>query len=77
MCIRDRVYAIYIHEEEDVKLPYIYTLHEGGMTSPNSHNIQYAMNAHKHVCKYGDKHANKHKTKQILFLLFAKQNIYA
>ena len=23
---------------------------------------------------YGEKHANKHKTKQILFFLFAKQN---
>ena len=26
------VYAIYIHKEEDVKLPYIYTLHERRMT---------------------------------------------
>ena len=37
------VYAINIHEEEDVKLPYIDTLHEGGMTSPNSHNVHYVM----------------------------------
>ena len=43
------VYAIYIHEEEDVKLPYIDTLHEGGMTSPNSHNVHYAM--HKRRCE--------------------------
>ena len=36
---QERLYAIYIHEEEDGKVtPYTYTLHERGMTSPNSHN---------------------------------------
>ena len=33
------------------------------------------MYAHKHYANQGDKHANKHKTNQIRFLLFAKQNI--
>ena len=33
------IYAIYIHEEEDAKLTSLHTsLHEEGMTSPNSHN---------------------------------------
>jgi len=48
------VYAIYIHEEEDVKLPYIYTLLERGMTSPNSHNVKYAM--HKRRCEAPSTH---------------------
>ena len=42
------IYAIYIHEEEDVKLPYIDTLHERGMTSPNSHNVHYAMHKRRY-----------------------------
>jgi len=47
-------------------------------SSPLTHayqiNNKYAMNAHKHVCKCMEINM---PINQILFLLFAKQNIYA